>query len=173
MSSPSDVSTGEYEFDESQNQLFGSLARKMALVGVMLIFFGALQMVNGVSSLMISRNPDRMLEAAAKAGMSPEQIKLIEQSMAGGFWSSPLTVSALAFAIAGLLFLLVGVWTRQAAGGFARIVHTQGQDITRLMDAIGSLHKKYGMIYYLILTAAFLSLLSLVIGLWQSWGGGA
>ena len=53
-SSPTD-STGEFEFNESQNQLIGSLARKMALVGFVMIFFGLLQMVNGVTSLIMSR----------------------------------------------------------------------------------------------------------------------
>jgi hypothetical protein len=126
-----------------------------------------------MSSLMISRNPDRMIAAAEKANMTPEQIGMLKQALAGGFWSSPLTISALGFAVAGLLLLLVGVWTRQAAGGFASIVQTKGKDVSRLMDALGSLNLKYGMIYYVIMIAALASLLSLLIGLWQSWRGGA
>ena len=53
--------------------------------------------------------------------------------------ASALTVSALAFAVAGLFLLLVGLWTRQAAGGFAAIVLTKGKDISRLMDALGGI----------------------------------
>jgi uncharacterized membrane protein YphA (DoxX/SURF4 family) len=168
MSSTLAELTGEYEFSESQNQTIGSLAKKMGLVGMVMIVFGALQMVNGVSSLIMSRDPDRTIAAAEKAGLAPEQIDALKQALAGGFWSSPLTVSAIAFAVAGLLLLLVGVWTRQAAGGFAGIVRTQGKDISRLMDALGALHLKYGMMYYMILIAAILSVMSLAIGWWQA-----
>ena len=172
MSSSPTASTGEFEFNESQNQLIGSLARKMALVGFVMIFFGLLQMINGVTSLIMSRNPDRVIAAAQKAGMPEEQLGMLKQALSGGFWSSPITVSALAFALAGLLLFLVGLWTRQAAGGFAGIVLTKGKDISRLMDALGALHRKYGMIYSILLAAAIISLLSLVISLWHSWRGG-
>ena len=173
MASSPTASTGEFEFDDSQNQLIGSLARKMGLVGFVMIFFGMLQMFNGVSSLFISRNPERTLAAAEKAGMSADQLAVLKQALAGGFWSSPLTVSALAFAVAGLFLLLVGLWTRQAAGGFAAIVLTKGKDISRLMDALGALHRKYGMIYSIMLGAAIISLASLAVSLWHSWRGGA
>jgi len=171
-SSPTD-STGEFEFNESQNQLIGSLARKMALVGFVMIFFGLLQMVNGVTSLIMSRNPDRVIAAAEKAGMAEEQLDMLRKALSGGFWSSPIAVSALAFALAGLLLFLVGLWTRQAAYGFAGIVLTKGKDITRLMDALSALHRKYGMMYTILLTAAIISLLSLAISLWHSWRGGS
>jgi hypothetical protein len=173
MSSTSTASTSEYEFDESQNRVIGSLARKMSLVGLVLIFFGALQMVNGVSSLIMSRNPDRMLAAAEKSGFTPEQVGMLKQTLADGSWSSPLAAYALAVAVAGLLLLLVGVWTRQAAGGFAGVAHTKGKDVSRLMDALGALNLKYGVIYNVILVAALISLASLLVGLWHSWRGGA
>ena len=38
MSSSPTATTGEYEFNDSQNQLIGSLARKMALVGLVMTF---------------------------------------------------------------------------------------------------------------------------------------
>jgi hypothetical protein len=43
----------------------------------------------------------------------------------------------------GVLALLVGVWTRSAAGGFQRIVDTQGHDIANLMGALGELRRIY------------------------------
>jgi hypothetical protein len=173
MVSSSADSTGEYEFNESQNQLIGSLARKMALVGMVMLFFGLLQMINGVTSLFMSRNPDRIVAAAQKAGMQAEQLDTLKQAISGGFWSSPITVSSLVFALAGLLLFVVGMWTRQAAVGFAGIVQTKGRDISRLMEALGALHQKYGLIYTILLFAAITSLLSLVISLWHSWRGGA
>jgi len=173
MSSSPPISTGEFEFNDSQNQTIGSLARRMGLVGFVLIFFGLLQMINGVSTLFISRNPDRTLDAAEKAGMAPEQLDMLKQALAGGFWSSPLTISAIAFAVAGLLLLLVGIWTRQAGMGFGGIVLTKGQDVSRLMNALESLNRTFGVIYYTILAAAIVSLVSLGISLWHSWRGEA
>ena len=173
MSSASTASTGEFEFNEAQNQLIGSLARKMALVGLVMIFFGLLQMINGVTSMIMSRNPDRVISAAQKAGMPEDQLGVLKQALSGGFWSSPITVSALAFALAGLFLFLVGLWTRQAAGGLAGIVLTKGKDISRLMDALGALHRKYGMIYSFLLAVAIISLLLFVFSLWHSWRGGA
>ena len=173
MSSGPIAPSGEFEFNESQNQLIGRLARKMALVGFVMIFFGLLQMINGVTSLFMSRNPDRVISAAQQAGVPEEQLDVLKQALSGGFWSSPITVSAIAFALAGLFLFLVGLWTRQAAGGFAGIVLTKGKDISRLMDALEAFHRKYGMIYSILLAAAIISLLSLVISLWHSWRGGA
>ncbi len=173
MSSSPTAATAEFEFSESQNKLIGSLARKMALVGFVMLFFGLLQMINGVTTLFVSRSPDRVIAAAQKAGMAPEQLEKLKQSLSAGFWSSAITASALGFALAGLLLFLVGLWTRQAAGGFAGIVLTKGKDISRLMDALGAMHRKDEMIYSILLAAAIISLLSLAIGLWNSWRGGA
>ena len=173
MSSSLNASTSEFEFNESQNQLIGSLARKMALVGLVMMFFGLLQMLNGVASMFMSRNPDRVISAAQKAGMPEDKLVVLKQALSGGFWSSPIAASALAFALAGLFLFLIGLWTRQAAGGFAGIVLTKGKDISRLMDALGALHRKYGMIYSFLLAAAIISLVSFVFSLWHSWRGGA
>jgi hypothetical protein len=169
----SSTTSSEFEFNDSQNQLIGSLARKMGLVGFVMIFFGLLQLLNGVSSLIISRNPERVIAAAKQAGMSDDQLSLLSKSMSGGFWTSPLAMSSLAFAIAGLILFLVGLWTRQAALSFAGIVLTKGNDVSRLMDALGAMHRKYGMIYTILLTAAIISLASLAITLWQHWRGGS
>jgi hypothetical protein len=167
------ASTGEFEFNESQNQLIGNLARKMAMVGFVMIFFGLLQMINGVASLFMSRNPDRVIAAAQKAGMPEAQLNALKEALAGSFWSSPITVSAVAFALAGLILFLVGMWTRQSAAAFGGIVLTKGNDISRLMDALRALHKKYGMIYSILLAAAIISLVSLLVSLWHSWRGAA
>jgi hypothetical protein len=163
---------GQYEFDETQNQSIGTLARRMGMVGFVMMVFGLLQLINGVSAMIISRNPGRMLETAEKAGLTPDQLELLKQASSGGFWSSPLTVSAIAFAMSGLLLVLMGSWTQMAAGSFARIVKTKGQDIARLMDGLGALNLMYGMIYYMLLVAALLTVASLVTSLVQSWRGG-
>jgi hypothetical protein len=150
MSTAPAPASSEFEFNDAQNQLIGSLSRKMALVGFVMIFFGLLQMINGVMTLFMTRNPARILEAAKTAGMTAEQLGTLEKSLAGGFSSSPLAASAVAFALAGLFLFLVGLWTRQSATGFA-----------------GTL------IYSVLLAAALLSLLSLALTLWHHWRGGA
>ena len=68
-SSPTDT-TSEFEFNESQNQLIGSLARKMALVGFVMTFFGLLQLINGVTSLFLARNPERVIAAASSSRLA-------------------------------------------------------------------------------------------------------
>jgi hypothetical protein len=60
------------------------------------------------------------------------------------------------YAIAGLFYCLLGSWTRSAASSFRQIVDTRGQDIARLMEALGSLHKIYSLLYVLCIVAIIL-----------------
>lgn len=173
MASPSTDSVSEFEFSDSQNQIIGSLARKMALVGLVMMFFGLLQMINGGMSLFMSRNPDRVIAAAQKSGMPAEQLDILKEALAGGAWSSPIAIASFMFALAGLFLFLVGLWTRQAAGGFVGIVLTKGKDVSRLMDALGALQLKYGLIYSVLLAAAVVGLVSFATSVWHSWRGGA
>ena len=172
MSSTSTESAPEFEFSQSQNQTIGDLARKMSLVGFVMILFGGLQLVNGVMTLIAGRNPEKIVAAAKEAGMAAEKIAQFEQMVADGSWSSAFVASTVAFGLAGLLLLLVGVWTVQAAGGFATIVQTQGQDVSSLMGALEALRKKYGLMYYMILIAAISSLISFAVHIWHLWRGG-
>jgi hypothetical protein len=170
MPSSTTDATGEFEFDESQNQMIGSLARKMGLVGFVMIFFGLLQLINGVTSLFVARSPERVIAAAREAGVSEDRLNALKEALSGGFWTSPITASAIAFAVAGLFLFLVGLWTRQAGFGFAEIVLTKGKDVSKLMEALGSLNQKYSLIYSVLMAAAIVSLASLAITLWRSWG---
>jgi hypothetical protein len=61
-------------------------------------------------------------------------------------------------AINGLLYLLLGVWTRSAGGSFKQIVRTRGSDISHLMEALSSLNKMYSLIYALIVIGVLLFL---------------
>jgi hypothetical protein len=65
---------------------------------------------------------------------------------------------AISNAVNGLLYLLIGVWTRSAGGSFQRIVTTQGSDISHLMEALSSLNKMYALIYTLIVIGLLLLL---------------
>jgi hypothetical protein len=170
MATPLEPS-GEFEFSDSQNQLIGSLARKMTTVGFVMVFFGILQIVNAVMTMFFTRDPNRVIAAAEKAGMPAEQLDTLREALSGGFWSSPVAISAISVGVAGLLLFLVGNWTRQAGLGFAGIVLTKGRDVSRLMDALGALHRKYALMYTILVVAAIFAFVSLILAFWQGWRG--
>jgi hypothetical protein len=158
----------EYEFSSEQDQLIGSLGRKMALVGFAVMLFGGLQMVNGVFSLFATRSPDRVLAAAKEAGLPESNLQQLEKALTSERWLSPMAATSLAFAITGLFMLLIGIWTQQAGVSFAGIVGTKGHDIRRLMDALGALHKKYSLMFALLWIAVITSLISFAFALYHS-----
>ena len=162
------ASSSEYEFSDEQNRLIGSLARKMALVGFAMMLFGGLQMVNGVVSFFSTRNPEKVLAAAKEAGLPEAKLQQLKEALTAQRWLSPIAASSIAFALAGLFMFLVGLRTQQAGVGFAGIVGTKGQDIRRLMDALGALHKKYSLMFTLLWTAVILSLISFAFAIYHS-----
>jgi hypothetical protein len=169
MATDSPTSGGDYEFNPEQNQLIGDLARKMMLVGFVMMLFGALQVAQGIMSLIAARNPARVISAAKEAGVPDERLQQLQTALAAEGWLSPLGVSSLAIALGGVFLLLVGLWTQQAGAGFVGIVRTRGQDISRLMDALRALHKKYTLMYTLLWIAAIISLLSFLLGVYHAW----
>jgi hypothetical protein len=169
MATDTTTSSSDYEFSEDQNRLIGSLARKMALVGFVMMLFGVLQIFNGMMTLFATRSPDRVIAAAKESGLTEAQLQQLQTSLNSGGWLSPFTVSALAFGVAGLMLVVVGMWTQQAAAGFAGIVITKGKDIHRLMDALGALHNKYGFIYNLLWIAAIAGMISFGFSLYHMW----
>ena len=171
MASTTVTTSDEYEFSGEQNRLIGDLARKMGLVGFAIMLFGGLQMVNGIITFFSTRNPERVIAAAKEAGMPADKLQQLEKAVTPAGGLSPLGTSSIAFAVTGLLMLLVGMWTQQSAAGFAAIVRTQGQDIHRLMDALGALHKKYSLMYTLLWIAVIATLISLAMTLFHHFRG--
>jgi hypothetical protein len=169
MASETPTSGSEYEFSDDQNRLFGNLASKMALVGFAAMLFGGLQMINGIFSFFTPHHPEKVLAAAKEAGLPEAKIQQLEKTLSSDRWLSPITIAALVYALTGLFLVLVGVWTQQSAAGFAGIVVTKGQDIRRLMEALGALYKKYSLIYTILLVAAIASLISFGFALYRLW----
>lgn len=165
--------TTEYEFNPEQSRLIGNLARKMGMVGFVAMMFGVLQMVNGIVSFFSTMNPDKFVAAAKEAGLSDEMLQRLQHGLTSGGWLSPLTISSIAFALTGLFVFLIGLWTQQSAVGFAGVAATQGQDIRRLMGALGALHKKYTLMATILWIAALSALISLLFSLFQMWSGKA
>jgi hypothetical protein len=118
---PSDLTPApQYEFTPGQNVVIGDLARKMSLVGMVLIVIGVLSILGALG-------------------------RLIGGYFEGGF-------------LGGLLFILIGVWTRGAADDFRMIVSTEGRDVTHLMRALENLRKMYDLIYIVIVVMIALAL---------------
>lgn len=67
--------------------------------------------------------------------------------------------------IQGVLLLFVGLWTRNAARAFRRVVSTTGTDIENLMGALRELRKLYTLQYWLALVALIFLAIGLVIAL--------
>ena len=117
----------EYEFSRSQNELIGDLAHKMDFVATLLIILGVVALIAGILSV----------------------ISVLTQP------GSEVIIAALNSLIAGIFFLLIGTWTKNAASAFKQIVSTAGTDIENLMIALGELRKLYTLQYWLSLLLRF------------------
>jgi hypothetical protein len=154
--------TGHYEFTETQNRGIGSLARKMRLVGLVAVVLGAVELILGLLLLIYAFRDQlpaevlrRIPEDALKQLPPPSQL-----------WA--VVVQA---ATSALIFLLIGMWTRSAAREFQQIVDTRGQDISHLMNALGSLHKMYSLLYTIIVVGILAFLLSIGMLLYARFSG--
>jgi hypothetical protein len=67
--------------------------------------------------------------------------------------------------VAGVIFVLIGFWTRQASTSFTQIVETEGHDISNLMIALGELRKLYALQYWMILAGTALLVLDFIVGI--------
>ena len=73
---------------------------------------------------------------------------------------------------AGIVYFLIGFWTRNASASFKEIVNTEGQDITNLMNAMGQLRRLYTLQYWICLIAVILIVLGIVAGIVSGVSGG-
>jgi hypothetical protein len=67
--------------------------------------------------------------------------------------------------INGVVYVLIGVWTSQAASSFLKIVDTQGNDIENLMLALGELRKLYQFQYWVLIICIIFVILAFVAGI--------
>src|SRR5262245_6697961 len=141
-----------YEFTKDQNDLIGSLAGKMKFVGLITLVFGILYLLSAVLVLAAIFQDKLPAEVVQRV---PEDVRhsLPKTQFLWGIFVQSL--------VGGLIFSMIGVWTRAAADSFRQIVDTTGRDITHLMNALESLHKMYSLIYTLIV----ICILLMVIGL--------
>jgi hypothetical protein len=67
--------------------------------------------------------------------------------------------------ITGVLYVLIGVWTRSAGQSLRSIVDTEGNDISHLMDAIGNLGKLYLLQKWLVILAIIALAIAFFVGM--------
>jgi hypothetical protein len=155
----------EYEFSPSQNQVFSALAHRMRGVGVFLIVVALLDFL--VAALVVlaiyrAKLPEDyfkvVLEKASEATRTDLNMQLSKLPPDNHLWGI-----AISSAVNGLLYLLIGAWTRSAGDSFQKVVTTQGSDIGHLMEALSSLNKMYALIYTLIVIGLLLLLATIAL----------
>lgn len=157
----------QFEFNGQQSDTIRGLAYRMGGVGFVFLLLGMLQVAYGISVFIVGRNPEKLMMQVA------ERLKVpVEQIPKEQFNQASLTIMALAICLVGLIHFLIGIWTRQSAMGFTAVANTRGQDITRLMEALTSLKKMYGLVYNIMLVGALIVVGSLGYSLFQQWRGG-
>jgi hypothetical protein len=142
----------EYEFSQQQNGIFEALAARMRGVGfflVVLAFLNLLVTVLVIVTIYRAKLPqsylDVVLEKASEASRTDVKAHLSNLPPDNHLWGIAISSAA-----NGLLYLLMGLWTRSASRSFQQVVDTTGRDIRHLMDALSSLNKMYTLIYTLI-----------------------
>ena len=160
----------QYEFTADQNSLIGSLGSKMKGVGAFFIIVGVLHLlVTGLIIAAIYRNnlpPDVMANVPAEVKAKLETLP--PQHHLWGFAANA--------GISSLLYLCLGGWTRGAGASFRKISATENNDISHLMNGLGSLNSMYGLIYTLLVFFMLAVVAAIGLGLygqWQLMQGGA
>jgi len=139
-----------YEFNTAQNEVIQSLGRKMKLVGLILLIFGLLNLINAVLiQLLFTQLGTESVPPEVRDQMT--RVTSQERWVITGY-----------VAVVGAVFLCVGLWTRSAGESFRQIVATSGKDISHLMEGFKTLHKMYSLIAT-TLVAAILAYLILII----------
>ena len=157
------MSTGparEYEFTQEQNRLIGALAGRMRGVGLFLIVLAVLNLLFAVLVVAViyrARLPQDYVDSVVKKVGDATKTD-VQKELANLPPDKHLWGIAIFSAVNFLIYLLVGVWTREAAGSFRKIVDTQGNDMSHLMNALAALNKMYTLISTLIVVGLLLFL---------------
>ncbi len=73
--------------------------------------------------------------------------------------------------VQGVVLLLIGIWTRGAAGSVRQIVSSRGSDVANLMHAMEHLGRVYRLQRVLLLIAIVFLVLGIVAGALSRFGG--
>ena len=131
----------EYEFDEAQNRVIADLARAILWVRVPLFVAGVFQAV--IATGLAFRVPR----------------------------DGAHIVGVLGHGLAAVVCFLLASWLVRAAGAFARIVTTEGRDVSHLMGALGNLRSWFDLLAFFVKVYVFLLVVLMVILLFGLLGG--
>jgi hypothetical protein len=150
-----------HEFTGEQNELIGRLANKMSVVGLVSVIFGVLYLISAVL----------LLAFVFQDRLPPDVVSKIPDDVRSKVPSTNYLWGILIqTALAGVIFLCIGIWTRSAASSFREIVTTTGRDIGHLMSALTSLHKMYSLLYTLIIVMLLAVLVAIGLQLYLRYG---
>jgi hypothetical protein len=153
--------TMSHEFTGEQNDLIGRLASKMSVVGLVSILFGVVYLLSAVLLLGFVFQDRLPAEVVSKI---PDEVrsKVPSTNYLWGVIAQTL--------LAGVIFLLIGLWTRSSGSSFREIVATTGRDIAHLMSALSSLHKMYSLVYTLIIVTLIVVVVAIGLQLYLRYG---
>src|SRR5262245_19271877 len=149
----------QYEFSNEQNVLFGSLAHKMRWVGLFFVAVGVLNLF-AAALLLVAIYQHKLPSDWVQKLSSEVQTQLQQLPPNHQLWGALVSSG-----LSGVVYLLIGVWTRKAARSFQQIVDTRGRDISLLMNALSALHSQYNLIYTLLMLAVAVFVLAVGLAL--------
>jgi hypothetical protein len=159
----SSQSPREYEFTPEQNSLIGALASRMRTVGLFLILIAVLNFLFTVVVVLViyrAKLPQHYVETVltkvSEVAKTDVRAQLANLPPDTHLWGA-----AICSGVNFLLYLLLGVWTRQTASSWSKIVETQGKDISHLMNGMAALNRMYTLICTLILIGLLVFLAAL------------
>lgn len=167
----------QYEFTQEQNTLIGSLASKMSLVGLFLAVVGVINLLMALLLVVaiyrdkipqewVNKSKEYMEKLPEDVRKQADEYSLDKLPPKNHLWGMALNVG-----MVGLFYLLMGTWTRNAAADFRKIVDTQGRDISHLMNALGSLHAMYSLVYTLLVITLIFGLVFLALSIYSRFAG--
>jgi hypothetical protein len=148
---------GSYEFNEGENKVFNRLARNARSVGFWSALYGGLILLTFVYNC-IPQKPVDPIDLRAGGHLANLHLKINRIDWKDG--NVHIDFGAL---ITGVVFLLLGIWSRRAASGFQAVAKTRGGDIGHLMVALKSLSKLYGFLALLILIVVLIVTLLMLL----------
>ena len=123
----------QYEFTDEHNKNIGALADAMFTVATMMKLLGLAFVVFGGLQLGMA--------IQLRAGYGPP----------------------IGFAVAALLFLVIGFWTSGSAASFRKIVETKNEDVWHLMSALRRLYNMYSLMRTIILGGLVLAVVGIAL----------
>jgi hypothetical protein len=126
--------SAQYEFNDEQNKEISALTDAMRVVA------GLMQLL-GLAFVVLTA------------------LTAMDVINVGGNRYGPV----IGLGVAALICLCIGFWTGSSATSFRKVVETKNEDIWHLMNALGSLHKMYGLLRTIILGSLVLAVVGVAM----------